>query len=236
MAESIRLNKMLADQLQVSRREADEYIDAGRISVNDMPARLGVRVDRETDKVAIDGKAISNVPSELIYLALHKPIGYICSRRRQGDTPTIYELLPKEYHALNPVGRLDKDTSGLLLLTNDGDFAHSMTHPSFKKNKVYYATLDVKLEPLHQQMISDRGVLLDDGNSHLRLSSLADTPEQGAYPPNSYRVEMSEGRNRQIRRTFNALGYKVINLHRTTFGHYSLSDLIAGKTRVTARH
>ena len=215
----LRLNKYIATNLGVSRREADNLISAGKVLVNNKPAEIGARVT-EKDTVVVDGKKI--VPEKLIYLALNKPAGYVCSRKRQGDTPTMYELLPEKYQALKSVGRLDKDSSGLILLTNDGDFAFRMTHPSFVKIKIYEVALDRALEPLHQQMIADFGVQLPDGRSQLGLEKLNEERTE-------WRVTMSEGRNRQIRRTFDALGYKVMALHRTNFGRYSLDELADGE-------
>ena len=215
----LRLNKFLATNLGVSRREADNLISAGKVLVNKKPAEIGARVE-DNDEVVVDGRVISSVP--LIYLALNKPAGYVCSRKRQGDTPTMYELLPEKYQSLKSVGRLDKDSSGLILLTNDGDFAFQMTHPKFAKTKIYEARIDRALEPLHQQMIADFGVQLPDGRSQLGLEKLDDDRT-------FWRITMSEGRNRQIRRTFEALGYKVTALHRTNFGRYGLSGLESGK-------
>ena len=154
-----------------------------------------------------------------MYLAFNKPVGYVCSRRAQGEAPTLYELLPEDYQKLKTVGRLDKDSSGLILLTNDGDFAFQMTHPKFHKEKIYEVELDRPLEPLHQQMISDYGVMLDDGPSSFTV----------IHDNNIYTVVLSEGRNRQIRRTFAALGYRVTKLHRIQFGKYQLSGLKPGK-------
>lgn len=215
----LRLNKFLATNLGVSRREADNLISAGKVLVNKKPAEIGARVE-DNDEVVVDGRVISSV--SLIYLALNKPAGYVCSRKRQGDTPTMYELLPEKYQSLKSVGRLDKDSSGLILLTNDGDFAFQMTHPKFVKTKIYEARIDRALEPLHQQMIADFGVQLPDGRSQLGLEKLDDDRM-------FWRITMSEGRNRQIRRTFEALGYKVTALHRTNFGRYGLSGLESGK-------
>lgn len=216
---STRLNKYLAHATGISRREADAMIDQGRVTVNGTTAELGKPVE-DGDKVALDGKLLQ-LKEAYTYLALHKPVNYVCSRRRQGDTPTIYELLPEQYRALKPVGRLDKDSSGILLLTDDGDFAHTMTHPSFHKTKRYEIKLNQDLQPLHQQMISDYGVTLEDGVSKLQLAK-GDTAQEWV-------VEMHEGRNRQIRRTFDALGYTVIELHRTNFGPYQLDSLAPGK-------
>lgn len=217
---STRLNKYLALHLGISRREADELIQQGDVLINTIPAGLGARVAPD-DTVSVHGKPIT-AQTDLIYLALNKPINYVCSRKQQGDSPTIYSLLPPEYQSLKSVGRLDRNSSGLILLTNDGDFAFRMTHPKFNKVKIYEVRLDRDLEPLHQQMISDHGIQLEDGRSQLSLERLSDSNRQ------AWRVTMSEGRNRQIRRTFAALGYEVSALHRTDFGPYSLGDIQPG--------
>lgn len=222
---STRLNKFLALQLGVSRREADILITTGTVTVNGEPAILGARV-KEGDDITVAGKPIASQAIAHVYIAFHKPIGYVCSRRAQGEYPTIYSIIPHEYHALKPVGRLDRDSSGILLLTNDGDFAYKMTHPKFAKTKVYHVQLDHDLAPLHQQMISDFGVQLEDGHSQLTLARLHDERRD------EWQVTMSEGRNRQIRRTFNALGYNVKKLHRVQFGNYSLGDMEPGELQI----
>src|SRR5688500_7753444 len=147
-----RLNKYLALQLGISRREADNLIEKGSVRINSTPASLGARFNFG-DKITVNNQPLK-ASATLKYVAFNKPIGYVCSRRAQGDNPTIYDILPPEFKALKPVGRLDKDSSGLLILSNDGDFGFRMTHPKFAKTKVYYITLDHDLEPLHQQMIS----------------------------------------------------------------------------------
>ena len=216
----IRLNKFLAERLGVSRREADDLIAAGRILIDEKPAKLGDRIDKN-NKVCYNGNIVP-FETDFLYIAFHKPIGYVCSRRAQGLAPTLYELLPKEYRKLKTVGRLDKDSSGLILLTNDGDFAFQMTHPKFHKEKIYEVELDRPLEPLHQQMISDYGIMLDDGPSKFLVIRDQD----------HYIVKLSEGRNRQIRRTFAALGYKVKRLHRIKFGIFELGNLKPGKFQI----
>lgn len=220
-----RLNKYLALQLGISRREADILIDTQSVLVNGKPAILGARITGN-DIVTIGGTEISMKQTEYRYLMLHKPTGYVCSRRAQGSTPTIYSTLPHEYHALKPVGRLDANSSGLLILTNNGDFAYKMTHPKFIKTKIYHVRLDRDLEPLHQQMISDFGIQLEDGRSQLTLARLRDESRS------EWEVTMSEGRNRQIRRTFAALGYTVKRLHRIQFGEFSLDDLKRGEFKI----
>ena len=218
MTDQIRLNKFLAERLGLSRREADDIIASGRVTIDGKPAILGAHVDK-LSKVCYNNKIVP-FAADYLYLAFNKPVGYVCSRRAQGSAPTLYELLPAKYHHLKTVGRLDKDSSGLILLTNDGDFAFQMTHPKFHKEKIYEVELNRPLEPLHQQMISDYGIMLDDGPSKFTVISAG---------PAQYIVYLSEGRNRQIRRTFAALGYRVIKLHRTSFGPYALSTLGPGE-------
>ena len=222
--DSLRLNKHLALQLGVSRREADHLIETGQVTINGMQAPLGARV-LATDDLKVSGTPVAR-DAALQYIAFHKPVGYVCSRRAQGELPTIYELLPPEYHALKTVGRLDFASSGIILLTNDGDFAYRMTHPKFTKVKIYKVRLDRDLEPLHQQMISDYGVTLEDGGSKLILERLDESNRT------DWQTTMSEGRNRQIRRTFLALGYEVKKLHRTHFGPYALGDIKPGQFEI----
>ena len=214
----MRLNKFLAENLGISRRKADDVIAAGRVKVAGKTAVLGARI--EDGEVTFDNKKVDRVAVKT-YLAFNKPVGYTSSKRAQNGK-TLYELLPEEYRKLKTVGRLDKESSGLILLTDDGDFNFRMTHPSFRKSKVYEVELDRALEPLHQQMISDFGIDLTDGKSRLGLARLDDGRKK-------WQVEMSEGRNRQVRRTFGALGYTVVGLHRTQFGNYQLGVLKPGK-------
>jgi pseudouridine synthase len=215
----MRLNKLLASRLKISRRKADAIIASGRVTIDGRPAKQGLEIDNE-DLVTVDGK---NLPQKLenTYLLLNKPAGYICSRTGQGGS-IIYELLPKRYWHLNPVGRLDKDSSGLLLMTNDGDLHNKLTHPSFKKEKVYLAALDKVLDNSDKKMIETGGVTLADGISKFEIKNSNGQLE----------IRMHEGRNRQIRRTFEALGYKVTALNRTQFGNYNLGDLGIGNYKI----
>jgi 23S rRNA pseudouridine2605 synthase len=219
----MRLNKYIAQATGMSRRAADEAIAQNRVYINGVRPSAGQQVG-DSDTVTLDNAPITPAVNT-ITIMLNKPAGYVCSRDGQGSR-TVYDLLPPELHSLKTVGRLDKDSSGLILLTNDGQLAHQLTHPSFQKTKVYEVMLDKPLQPLHRQMISDHGINLDDGVSKLQLERLTDEDDT------SWRITMREGRNRQIRRTFSALGYSVKKLHRTNFGQYTLDNLGMGKHRV----
>ena len=227
----MRLNKFLAERLGISRREADNLIENKRVQVDGRSAEVGMQVAENQD-VIVDGRKI-DYTHNYTYLMLNKPREYVSSRKRQGDTPTLYELLPEKWQSLKTVGRLDKDSSGLILLTDDGDFAFQMTHPKFFKIKTYVVELDHELAPLHQQMISDIGITLPDGLSKLILTKLPEI--DGNISGRRFQVEMSEGRNRQIRRTFAALGYEVIDLHRIEFGKYLLGELKSGEYRIVEK-
>lgn len=219
-----RLNKFIARATGLSRRQADQIISEHRIKVNGQVARIGQPVST-SDTIQLDGAEL-RLPVKRTLLLLNKPIGYVCSRRAQAENvQTIYQLLPPEYQALKTVGRLDKDSSGLILLTNDGDLTQLLTHPRHAKQKQYQVQLDRPLSLVHRQMINDFGLELADGLSRLTLSQLSSDRT-------CWQITMSEGRNRQIRRTFSALGYQTVRLHRTKFGDYDLPDnLPAGKWR-----
>lgn len=201
---------------------ADKAVAAGRVMINNQTAEAGSTVG-EADQVALDGRVVT-APAETVTIVFHKPVGLVVSREGQGSY-TIYDRLPSEYRLLKPVGRLDKNSSGLLLLTNDGQLANELTHPRYAKVKVYEVKLGKPLEPLHRQMINDHGINLEDGNSKLNLERIEDGDDT------KWRITMKEGRNRQIRRTFAALNYHVAELHRTNFGPYSLGDLRSGECR-----
>ncbi len=211
----MRINKFVAQSTGLSRRAADQAISDGRVLVNQLVPESGDQIGSD-DVVTMDSRRITP-PAKTTTIIMHKPAGFVCSRNGQGSR-TIYDLLPERYQNLKSVGRLDKESSGLILLSDDGDLANQLTHPSFVKMKVYETGLDTPLQPLHQQMISDIGVTLEDGPSKLQLMKMAD---DGL----SWQIIMSEGRNRQIRRTFQSLGYQVKTLHRVSFGQYKLGRL-----------
>lgn len=217
----MRINRFIAASTGLSRRAADAAIIAGRVRHNDALATMGLDVTPD-DIITLDDTILTlNTPRTIL---LHKPAGYVTSRNGQGSR-TIYDLLPPELHRLKPVGRLDKDSSGLLLMTNDGALAEQLTHPRFHKVKIYEVALDKPLQPLHRQMIQDMGIQLDDGPSQFQLERLVENDDA------RWRITMHEGRNRQIRRTFAALGYTVKRLHRTQFGNDRLQGMSPGAWR-----
>lgn len=221
MPQTTRLNKYLAHTFGLSRREADQCIQEGRVLVNGEVAHLGNIIDSEKDMISLDNKPAETKNKTYTYVLLNKPIGYVCSRRQQGENPTIYDLLPPEYKRLKVAGRLDKDSCGLVLLTDDGDTIYELTHPKFNKQKVYRVKLD---RPLSEDDFKPIEAGVDIGDQRLSYLKLRKIKAE-----NEYEVILSEGRNRQIRRTFKALGYTVTHLERTHLGKYSLDQLATKK-------
>ena len=214
----MRINAYLALATSLSRRQADLAIQTGRVTVNGQTAVLGQLIG-SNDIVGLDNRNIG-LPSTRELIMLNKPKGFVVSRKGQGNK-TVYNLLPSTLKHLKPVGRLDKNSSGLLLMTNDGQLAWQLTHPSNSKTKRYKVSLDKPLKAHDLQKIQD-GVILEDGPSQLTISDLTNQNR-------TMLISMHEGRNRQIRRTFTALGYTVIELHRTHFAGYQLGDLATGQ-------
>lgn len=215
----MRLNQYIARNEGISRRAADKLIADGRIKINDLYAIHGQRVSSE-DKVTLDGRIIAH-STKIKTILFNKPVGYVCSRAGQGSK-TIYDLLPKELHNLNSVGRLDKDSSGLLLMTNDGELANRLTHPRYEKQKTYEVELNRELGKTDFEKIK-LGIELEDGVSKLDfIDKISDK---------NYKIIIHEGRNRQIRRTFAALDHEVKRLHRVGFGQYKIRGLDSGKFR-----
>ncbi len=212
----MRLNKFIAQATGLSRRGADRAIQEGRVAIDQRPAVLGDNVTAASS-VTLDDQPITAAAVSLTIM-LNKPPGYVCSRAGQGSR-TIYGLMPSEYQNLKPVGRLDKDSSGLLLMTNDGDLANQLTHPRYGKTKIYQVSLDKPLVPEDKAKI-EQGIQVGGYVSRLQISTT---------DGNTWQITMSEGRNRQIRRTFAALGYTVTSLHRSHFGNYRLGGLEPGQ-------
>jgi 23S rRNA pseudouridine2605 synthase len=217
----MRINRFVASASGLSRRASDAAVAAGRVIINGQTAHIGDTVpDNAPAAVTLDSRPLT-LPTAFRLIAFHKPVGYVSSRTQQGSDPTLYSLLPKAFHSLRIVGRLDRDSSGLILLSDDGDFVHRHTHPSFDKIKIYDITTSRDLTPADRRRL-ETGVMLTDGPSRLTV-----VRAQGR----EVRVSLREGRNRQIRRTFGALGYETLRLHRQQIGPYELGDLPEGAWR-----
>jgi pseudouridine synthase len=216
----MRINKYVAAGSGLSRRAADQAISSGRVKIAEHVASLGQSVTG-SERITLDGLVIGQPPAST-YIMLNKPPGYVSSRAHQGTHPNLYELLPIHLRDLRIAGRLDQDSSGLTLLSNDGDFIQAVTHPSRGKSKEYELRLSAPLSEDHKRSLK-KGVILSDGPSHVILLA-ANGP--------SLTISIEEGRNRQLRRTFGALGLAVLRLHRTRVGPYILTaDLAPGMWR-----
>ncbi|HVQ44928.1 MAG TPA: pseudouridine synthase [Candidatus Saccharimonadia bacterium] len=213
----MRVNQFVAAGSGLSRRAADTAIAAGRVLVNGEAAGLGQPIAL-ADTVTLDGTPLT-LPANHTYIMLNKPAGYVSSRVRQGSGPTLYDLLPATHHHLRIAGRLDRDSSGLIILTDDGAYIQQLTHPGAGKSKHYELKLARPLAAPDAAAL-ERGVMLGDGLSRVKILN-----HRGRHVT----VSLSEGRNRQLRRTFGALGYTVERLHRTKLGPFDLHDLPPGK-------
>lgn len=222
----IRLQKFLANAGIASRRKAEELIAAGRVSVNGrVVTELGTKVDPAADAIVVDGKKVES--AEPVWIALHKPRGYVSTRDDPQKRPTIYELLPKSLHSLFYVGRLDVDSEGLMLLTNVGDQAHRLLHPSFEVSRIYEVLVDGDVTAETIQRLS-RGVELEDGMARAESVKLSSHRKEGQ---SRLRLLLREGRKREVRRLMRAVGHEVRRLRRVSYGPIQLGDLPPGKWR-----
>jgi 23S rRNA pseudouridine2605 synthase len=222
----MRLQKILADRGVASRRKAEEIIEEGRVTVNGVVATLGDKADPEKDHIKLDGKLLSQPAGARKYLVLHKPKNVITTLDPEETRPTVRDFLAGVRERVYPVGRLDFDSEGLLLLTNDGELAHAVMHPSGKMPKTYRVKIKGVLEEKDFEKLR-RGVRLDDG-----LTAPAEVRPLEALKQNSW-IEMTiyEGRKRQIRRMLQAVGHPVIRLIRTRIDGLSLGSLAPGEMR-----
>ena len=226
----MRLQKFLAQGGIASRRTAETYITAGRVRVNGKIVReLGTTVTQD-DRITFDGKTVLGAQT-FVYLVLHKPAGVMTTMRDPEGRPTIVRFIPKDFPRIVPVGRLDYDTSGVLLLTNDGDLAHVLTHPRFGVEKTYRAVLRGRLAQADVAELQ-KGVRLEEFRaSQARLRVIATRAQSSVVD-----LTIHEGKYRQVRRMFEALDHPVVTLERLRFGPLSLGELPPGTTRdVSAR-
>ena len=221
-----RLDQIVSSLGYCSRKEVRDLVADGRIRIGgDLATRADVRVDPE--KVWLDNEPLE-APSGLLAM-LHKPVGYVCTRA-DGEGPTVYELLPPRWMSRNPcvtsVGRLDKDTSGLLLITDQGDLVHRYTSPKSDCEKVYVAEVDHDLDDSLVAVFASGTVMLRGEDKPCLPAKLEITAARIA------RLTLTEGRYHQVRRMFASQGWHVEKLHRTHFGPYELGDLPAGDVRL----
>jgi 23S rRNA pseudouridine2605 synthase len=220
MHDGERLQKVLARTGLGSRRVCEDLIADGRVTVNGEVAVLGRRVDPEADHVEVDGVPLS-VRDGLVYYLLNKPSGVVTTASDPQGRRTVVDLVPPEPRVF-PVGRLDADTEGLLLLTNDGDLTHRLTHPSFGVEKEYLALVEGTPTPAELRRLRE-GVELDDGTTAPAKASL--------QPPNALTIVIHEGRNRQVRRMCDAIGHPVLRLVRVRIGPITDRRLQPGEWR-----
>ena len=221
----IRLNKFLASAGIGSRRKCDDYIMEGKVSVNGrVVQKLGVRVDEFNDRISFEGTDVK-IKRDLLYIILNKPKDIITSASDEYSRNTVVDLIPLE-ERIFPVGRLDRDTTGLIVLTNDGELANRLLHPKYKFPKTYHALLNKIIQPKDKYHF-ERGILLDDS-----LTAPCKISEMRIIDNCSYvEIILYEGRNRQIRRMFDQLGYDVVELDRIAFGPLNLGGLKRGQWR-----
>lgn len=217
----IRLQKWLSEAGVCSRRQGESFIQDGRVSVNGtIVSILGSKIDPDTDRVALDGRPVKRSSRGNIYVALHKPKGYVTSCQHAGHQVVIDLIsLPQRIY---PIGRLDKDSAGLLLLTNDGRLHHRLSHPSFDHEKEYEVAVEIPITDEALKQLAD-GILLREGKTRpARVWRLAGR---------RFRIVLQEGRNRQIRRMVKQVGNKVKRLTRIRVAHIRLDDLPEGAWR-----
>jgi 23S rRNA pseudouridine2605 synthase len=221
-----RLQKILADAGVCSRRKAEDIIRAGRVSVNGRPASVGDKADPSCDQILLDDQAL--VADDAEYWLLHKPQGVLTTSDDPQGRPIVLDFLPDDHARVFPVGRLDLETEGLVLLTNDGSLAHVLLHPSLENEREYRVTVRGGIS---KKAITDlqAGIELEDGPT---APCKVERVERGpAENQSTFHMTLTEGRKRQIRRTLKALGYPVERLLRVRMGPLTLGRLAAGTAR-----
>lgn len=238
-----RLQKILSQWGIASRRQAEEWIKTGQVWVNGQPAHLGDRADPDRDRIEYNGKWLNpQDPPDRVYLLLHKPPGVICTCHDPQGRVTILDILPRHYQktpGLHSVGRLDADSTGALILTNDGEFTFCLSHPRHHIPKTYHVW--VEGSPSESALRQWRNGIPLDGRQTLKAQ--VDVLKQSAKPtPRTLlKIVLQEGRNRQIRRIAQSLGYPVLDLHRLAIGPIQLKSkgsgkLDVGQVRVLSHH
>ena len=220
-----RLQKYMAACGVASRRKCENIILDGLVMVNGQVIKeLGYKIDPESDSIQVNGVQI--VKEKKVYILLHKPTGYVTTVTDPQMRKTVIDLIPEIENRIYPVGRLDYDTSGLLLLTNDGDLANKMTHPSFELEKVYVAKVDGEINEDNIHKL-ETGIMLEDGITAPAKVTLLNNNKENSF----VQLIIHEGRNRQVRRMLEAVGNTVLKLRRERIGFLNLEGLEVGKYR-----
>lgn len=232
MGEIVRLQKYIAMSGKASRRGAEELINEGRVKVNGEKVKeQGVKVEIGADEVSVDGKVLK-LKDKKYYIMLNKPVGYVSTVKDQFDRPTVVDLIGDEISTrIFPVGRLDYDTEGLLLLTNDGDFTYRVTHPKFNVSKTYIAVVSGGVSPQGMAALR-KGVRIED----YKTSPADVTMLDASGGKTTIKITIHEGKNRQVRKMFEAIGSKVIALKRLSIGEIELGNLPLGRWRHLTTH
>jgi len=221
----MRLQKYLAESGVASRRASEEVILAGRVSVNGQIVQtLGTKIRPGEDRIEVDGQPIR--ARRKLYIALNKPPGFLCTRKDPLERQTVADLLPREWQHLSSVGRLDRDSEGLLFLTNDGQFSLHLTHPRYGIRKVYRATVEGRVEP---SMLRKFLAGIEDAGETLKAERTRLISANNSH--SVVELELAEGRNREVRRLFASQELNVIRLQRIQIGRIKLGELPPGKWR-----
>jgi 23S rRNA pseudouridine2605 synthase len=221
----MRLQKFLADAGIASRRAGEQIILEGRVTVNGKVAQtLGTKVDPLHDKVSVDGRAVKT--KRKLYLAINKPAGYICSRGDPQSRKTVHDLLPKEWSNLYSVGRLDYYSEGLIFYTNDGEFSLRLTHPRYGVRKKYLVTLKGDVTPEHIRQLQ-KGVFNEEEVLKAESGRILKSNKSHSV----VELTLTEGKNREVRRMFETLGFEIERLQRVQIGSVKLGQLPRGKWR-----
>ena len=225
---SIPLLKALTDSGIGSRRWAADAIRKGMVEINgEIAEDFRHPVNLAIDRILVNGRLVDLKPAEAVYLMLNKPKGVLSTTSDERGRRTILDILPEQYRhlRLHPIGRLDLDSTGLLLLTNDGKLTYQLTHPRFEHEKEYLIYINCSLQPEERRKL-EQGLKLGDGMTHPAIIK-----EVKSMPPFNYSVTIHEGRKRQVRRMLASLGYHVMALKRVRIGHLSLGNLKEGDVR-----
>lgn len=227
--EQVRLQKVLASAGIASRRKSEELISQGRVTVNGKPAQLGMKVDPRLDQVRVDGDRVATDQQKL-YFALNKPEGVITTANDPRGRPTVLDLLGVGERVV-PVGRLDLGTQGLILLTNDGELVHRLTHPSFEVEKVYVAEVAGVVARNTLQSLTKDGVRIEEGKPAKAIKARSLDVRRGGVGRSVIELTLHEGRKHVVRRMLEAVGHPVKRLTRTAVGPISLGRLKPGDYR-----